>query len=70
MYAYSELNNMEDILPVLMVVILVSSIPCLYSEIEMMNDFMSLESWEGESQKRLLINLRESFNYIARDWKI
>jgi hypothetical protein len=29
-----------------------------------------LESWEGETQKRLMINLRESFNYIARDWKV
>lgn len=61
---------MEDILPVLMVIILISDIPNLACEIEMMNDFMGVESWEGESQKRLLINLRESLNYIARDWKV
>lgn len=61
---------MEDILPVLMLIILISDISNLSCEIEMMNDFMGLETWEGESQKRLLINLRESFNYIARDWKV
>lgn len=29
LFAYPELNNMEDILPVLMIVILISDIPSL-----------------------------------------
>lgn len=35
-----------------------------------MVDFIGFDPCDLESERRLLVNLSESFNYISRDWKI
>ena len=65
-----ELNNIEDILPITILVVLLSDIKNLRAELEIMSDFMSFEPNEHESEKRLLTNLTESYNFIRRDWKL
>jgi hypothetical protein len=74
---HSELNNIEDILPITILVVLLSDIKNLRAELEIMSDFMSFEPNEHESEKRLLTNLtvtvhstQESYNFIRRDWKL
>ena len=63
-----ELASMEDIIPVLIIVVLFLEVAQLRSELDLMLDFISFEPNEMEAEKRLLINLSESYNYVHRDW--
>lgn len=63
-----ELASMEDIIPVLIIVVLFLEVAQLRSELDIMLDFANFETNEMEAEKRLLINLSESYNYIHRDW--
>jgi hypothetical protein len=48
---------MEDIIPVLIIVILLLEVGSLRSEFDTMLDFISFDPNEMEAEKRLLINL-------------
>lgn len=48
---------MEDILPVLILVLLLSGIPHLKSEIGVMVDFLGFDPCDLEAERRLLVNL-------------
>lgn len=52
---------MEDIIPVLIVVVLFLEIGGLRSEFDIMLDFINYDPNEMEAEKRLLINLSVSF---------
>lgn len=52
-----ELSSMEDIIPVLIIVVLMLEIGGLRSELDIMVDFISYDPNEMEAEKRLLINI-------------
>ena len=61
----------------LIVVILLSEVEGLKGEIQMVLDWIEAEPGEMDTEKRLVINLKvrfkllkESINFIYRDWKV
>jgi hypothetical protein len=56
-----ELSSMEDIIPVLIIIILMLEVGSLRSEFDIMVDFISFDPNEMEAEKRLLINLSVPF---------
>lgn len=48
---------MEDIIPVLIIVILMLEVGSLRSELDIMVDFISYDPNEMEAEKRLMINI-------------
>ena len=57
-----ELSSMEDIIPVLIVVVLFLEVGQLRSEFDIMIDFINCNPDEMEAEKRLLINLSVSLS--------
>ncbi len=52
-----ELSSMEDIIPVLILVVLLVNVENLRTELDLMGDFIESDPYEMESEKRLYINL-------------
>ena len=57
---------MDDELPILIWVALMSEVPNLYAKIYFVDDYIQ----EIENEKRILTNLRVSLDYISKEWKL
>ena len=70
----SELNSMEDIIPVFIVVVLFTSLDNLRCDLDMMIDYTQTASEDFEAEKRLLVNFSVLFflwrNLIIMWWGI
>ncbi|CAD8086176.1 unnamed protein product [Paramecium primaurelia] len=61
-----EIIAMDDELPILIWVALISDVPNLYAKIQFVDDYIQ----EIENEKRILTNLRVSLDYISKEWKL
>ncbi|CAD8178773.1 unnamed protein product [Paramecium octaurelia] len=61
-----EIIAMDDELPILIWVALMSDIANLYAKIYFVDDYIQ----EIENEKRILTNLRVSLDYISKEWKL
>ncbi|CAK87073.1 unnamed protein product (macronuclear) [Paramecium tetraurelia] len=61
-----EIIAMDDELPILIWVALMSDITNLYAKIYFVDDYIQ----EIENEKRILTNLRVSLDYISKEWKL
>ena len=60
---------MEDIIPVMIITIFCfESSTNLRLEFDIMKDFLYNDPYDLESEKRMIINLSESYNFIVRDF--
>ena len=48
---------MEDIIPVFIIVMLLTKVPYIRSELDMMSHFIQVANEDFEAEKRLVINL-------------
>ena len=53
----TELSSMEDIIPVFIIVMVMTRIPYIRSELDMMTHFIQVANEDFEAEKRLVINL-------------
>jgi hypothetical protein len=67
---------MEDIIPIFIIVILLCEVKELKAQLDLIVDFIEFDNCDLESERRLLLNLtvlffliKESFNFVQRDWK-
>ncbi|CAD8170217.1 unnamed protein product [Paramecium pentaurelia] len=61
-----EIIAMDDELPILIWIALMSDVPNLYAKIFFVDDYIQ----EIENEKRILTNLRVSLDYISKEWKL
>lgn len=61
---------MEDIIPTLILILMICDIPNIKEELDMMVDFIGFDPCDLEGERRLLVNMSESFNYVVRDWHL
>ncbi|KRX10706.1 hypothetical protein PPERSA_08701 [Pseudocohnilembus persalinus] len=64
-----ELASMDDELPVVIYIVLMSKISNLLAELNLVDNFISQDS-SLESEKRFLINLQVSTQYIQNEWEM
>ena len=55
-FSNTELVNMEDIIPIFILVLLMSEIPNLKAQLDLVIDFIEYDQCDLESEKRLLLN--------------
>ena len=60
MYVKVEMTNMEDIIPTFILVLLISEIPDLKAQLDLIIDFIEYDTCDLESERRLLLNLSVS----------
>ena len=53
----AELSNMEDIIPIFIVVLLLAEVPEVKAQLDMIVDFIEFDTCDLESERRLLLNL-------------
>ncbi|KAL4467787.1 hypothetical protein ABPG74_013122 [Tetrahymena malaccensis] len=64
-----ELASMDDELPILIYIILMCNINNLFTELQIVDDFINLDP-SIEAEQRFLLNIRMAGKYISDEWAI
>ena len=65
-----ELNTMDDVLPLTIYCVAMADIENPASELNIMEDYLSIYDREFEFEKKLLTNFDVSIKYINSEWEI
>jgi Vacuolar sorting protein 9 (VPS9) domain len=62
-----ELVTMDDELPIIIYIVLMSEFTNQYAEVQFVDDFSNTDA-TIESERRVLTNIRVSLDYISSEW--